>query len=187
MEVQIHLLLYTLKTKKMKVVDIDFDDPVFKSCFHEYCINSAPLEMFESNSIARRIEGSEYLVSKLRRDSAFSSAAVDENNDYVYFTFSSIEIDKRTNKECLHLLFPFNNNLKKHSPKKICLAAYSIWLNHLELSGLDFYTGHVERIYKNNSYTKWVKRYVKACEFIDDCNLIVKKERIIEEYEKLKI
>ena len=64
--------------------------------------------------------------------------------------------------------------------------AYAIWNHQLEVSGLDFCGSSILRINKRLSFIKFIKRYVKAAEFLDKDNFaIVRKERIKEEYEKI--
>jgi len=170
----------------MKIIDIDFDDPVFRNCFEEYYVNSSPMEISSSKSISRRRDNSDYYLKFLKKKCTLNHCSVDDNGDYVYFSFSSIKKEPKTGKDYVHVYFVFNNRLNFFSPEMVVKNAYAIWNHQLEVSGLDFCGSSILRINKRLSFIKFIKRYVKAAEFLDKDNFaIVRKERIKEEYEKI--
>ena len=79
----------------------------FRNCFEEYYVNSSPMEISSSKSISRRRDNSDYYLKFLKKKCTLNHCSVDDNGDYVYFSFSSIKKRTQNRQRLCSCLFCF--------------------------------------------------------------------------------
>ena len=153
---------------------IQFDEKLNKQ-FHDFCFKSQPYDFcsIKSRSL-RNIKIQEYL------NVLYSSCEIycmEDNDEIVGACFFS----KQNGDISLEFIF---GNFNKYNSIELINAAHLIFKLFLEKSNHTKIVSKIQRKHKKREYLRWIKKYDKKCEIIEDL-VNIEDTQIIWTYERL--